>query len=61
MDKIYHIDVKNKCVRHSLSEEQFKIEWSTLNLLAQLLDCQATESDLSYEELDVMKNLEMSH
>jgi hypothetical protein len=54
-EKIYHIYAEEKCIYHSLKEEEFKTTWIALNRLAELL---SNSSVLSYEELTV--NREMS-
>jgi hypothetical protein len=61
--KIYHIYLKDKCVYHSLSEEEFQKNWDTLNYLTELLGGNYEVTDLSYEELVVNKKLtlESSH
>lgn len=61
--KIYHIYLKNKCVYHSLPEEEFQKNWNTLKYLAEFLGGNYSVNDLSYEELVVNKKttLESSH
>ncbi len=54
-EKLYHIYAKNKCLFHSLNEEEFKITWSTLNRLIDILDTRYAGDDLTYEELLVNK------
>ncbi len=54
-EKLYHIYAKNKCLFHSLKEEEFKITWSTLNRLIDILDTRYAGDDLTYEELLVNK------
>jgi hypothetical protein len=57
MEKVYHIYAKDKCIFHSLKEEQFKITWNTLKSLIQVLDTHYVGEDLSYEELLVNKEI----
>jgi hypothetical protein len=57
MEKIYHIYAKDKCIFHSLKEEQFKTTWSTLKSLIQVLDTHYAGEDLSYEELTLNKEV----
>jgi len=57
MEKVYHIYAKDKCIFHSLKEEQFKITWNTLKSLIQVLDTHYVGEDLSYEELIVNKEI----
>lgn len=61
--KIYHIYLKDKCVYHSLPEEEFKKNWDTLNYLTEFLGGNYEVTDLSYEELVVNKktSIESSH
>jgi negative regulator of replication initiation len=62
-EKIYHIYAKDKCIFHSLKEEEFKITWGALNKLVNVLDTLYDIDDLSYEELQVNKEaiLNSSH
>lgn len=55
--KIYHIYVKNKCLFHSVKEEEFKVTWNTLNHLVGLMHTDYCVEDLSYEELTINKEL----
>lgn len=61
--KIYHIYLKNKCVYHSLPEDEFQKNWSTLKYLTDFLGGNYSVNDLSYEELVVNKKVisESSH
>ena len=54
-EKIYHIYAKDKCLFHSLKEEEFKITWKTLQNLIDILDTKYAGDDLTYEELIVNK------
>jgi hypothetical protein len=56
-EKIYHIYAKDKCLFHSLKEEEFDITWKTLNNLVNLLDTRYAGDDLTYEELVVSKKI----
>ena len=62
-EQIYHIYAKDKCLFHSLREEEFNSTWSTLKKLVNVLDTGYNESDLTYEELTVNKRaaLDSSH
>lgn len=55
MEKIYHIYAKDKCLYHSLKEEEFKTTWKTLNNIIGLIKTDYVEDDLSYEELQISK------
>jgi len=62
-EKIYHIYAKDKCLFHSLKEEEFCNTWDTLKKLVNVLDTGYHESDLTYEELATNKRvvLDSSH
>jgi hypothetical protein len=62
-EKLYHIYAKDKCLFHSLKEEEFQITWSTLRRLIDMLDTKYADDDLTYEELYVNKEaiLNSSH
>lgn len=53
-EKIYHIYVGNKCIYHSLKEEEFNSTWKSLNLLAEFL---TKDAELSYEEVLINKRV----
>lgn len=59
-EKTYHIYAKDRCIFHSICENEFEITWKSLQLLVSLLDTEYTKEDLSYEEVlinrDVMLN-----
>ncbi len=57
MEKIYHIYAKNNCLIHSIKEEEFNCIWNTIKNLVTILDSDYSESDLSYEELSVNKEI----
>jgi hypothetical protein len=57
MEKIYHIYAKNKCIVHSIKEEEFNLTWKTIKNLVSILDSDYSESDLSYEELILNKEI----
>lgn len=62
--KIYHIYLKDRCVYHSLPEEEFKSYWDNLKYLTDLIGGNNYKvSDLSYEELILNKKTaqESSH
>ena len=54
-EKLYHIYAKNKCLFHSLKEEEFQTTWNTLQKLIDILDTRYAGDDLTYEELIVNK------
>ena len=57
MEKVYHIYAKDRCIFHSLQEEEFTDTWSQLNNLVGIMKTDYSKEDLSYEELTVNKNL----
>jgi len=57
VEKVYHIYAKDKCIFHSLREEEFETTWSTLKNLVGLMKTDYSESDLSYEELLLNKKV----
>ena len=57
MEKIYHIYAKNKCIVHSIKEEEFNSTWKTIKNLVTILNSEYNESDLSYEELIINKEI----
>jgi uncharacterized protein YpmS len=59
MEKIYHIYAKDRCLFHSIKEEEFKTTWNTLNNLVGLMKTDYKTSDLSYEELIVNRNISL--
>ena len=63
MEKIYHIYAKDRCLFHSIKEEEFKATWNTLNNMVGLMKTDYSVDDLTYEELYVNKEtiLNSSH
>jgi hypothetical protein len=57
MEKIYQIYAKDKCLIHSVKEEDFKIMWNTFHHLVGLLKTDYQADDLSYEEVVVNKEI----
>jgi hypothetical protein len=62
-EKIYHIYAKDKCIFHSVREDEFRTTWDTLNNMVGIMKTEYSVDDLSYEELVVNKQtiLESSH
>lgn len=62
-ERVYHIYAKDKCIFHSLKEEEFSVTWNTLTKLLNVLDTPYEVNDLSYEELLLSKEaiLNSSH
>jgi hypothetical protein len=63
IEKMYHIYAKDRCIFHSLNEEEFEGTWKALNHLMDIMDTRYAGDDLTYEEHIVNKNaiLESSH
>ena len=63
MEKVNHIYAKDRCLFHSIDEDEFEITWNTLNHLVGLMKTDYGAEDLSYEELTLNKNtiLNSSH
>jgi hypothetical protein len=57
MEKVYHIYAKDKCLFHSVKEDEFQTTWNTLNNMVGLMRTDYSVDDLSYEELFVNKEL----
>jgi hypothetical protein len=50
-EKIYHIYAKNKCLFHSIKEEEFHTIWNTVKGMVGIIKTDYKLQDLSYEEL----------
>ena len=63
MEKVYHIYAKDKCLFHSIKEEEFQTTWNTLNNMVGLMKTDYNIDDLTYEELYLNKDtiLNSSH
>jgi len=63
MEKIYHIYAKDRCLFHSVKEDEFEITWRTLKNMVGIMHTDYEVSDLSYEELMVNRkvSLDSSH
>jgi len=63
MEKIYHIYAKDRCLFHSIQEEEFEVTWKTLRNMVGLMHTDYEVDDLSYEELMVNRkvSLDSSH
>jgi hypothetical protein len=60
MEKVYHIYAKDRCLLHSIKEEEFQTTWKTLNNMVGLMRTDYTTDDLSYEELLVNKEISLN-
>jgi len=63
MEKVYHIYAKDRCLFHSIKEEEFETTWNTINNMVGIMKTDYSVDDLSYEELLVNKEsiLSSSH
>ena len=63
MEKVYHIYAKDRCLFHSIKEEEFEVTWKTLKNMVGIMRTDYSIEDLSYEELMVNRkmSLDSSH
>ena len=47
IEKIYHIYAGDRCLFHSIKEEEFNTTWSTLKIMVGLMKTDYTIEDLS--------------
>ena len=59
-EKIYHIYAKDKCLFHSLKEEEFDKTWTTLKNMIDVMNTDYNLDDLSYEELVINKEASLN-
>lgn len=59
----FHIYAKDKCLFHNLQKEDFDDKWDTLRNLVGLMKTEYSVSDLSYEQVEFVKDtsIESSH
>jgi hypothetical protein len=60
MEKIYHIYAKDRCLFHSIKEEEFDTTWNTIKNMVGIMKTDYTENDLSFEELTVNKEISLN-
>ncbi len=60
MEKIYHIYAKDRCLFHSIKEEEFQTTWNTLNNMVGIMKTDYVVEDLSYEELLINKEVSLN-
>lgn len=53
--KVYHIYAKNRCLMHSVKEDEFEITWRTLKNMVGIMKTDYNVEDLTYEELTIKK------
>jgi hypothetical protein len=59
MEKIYHIYAKDRCLFHSIREDEFDITWRTLKNMVGIMKTDYSVDDLSYEELMVNRKISL--
>jgi hypothetical protein len=59
MEKIYHIYAKDRCLFHSIKEDEFEITWNTLKNMVGIMKTDYEIDDLSYEELMVNRKISL--
>ena len=59
MEKIYHIYAKDRCLFHSIKEEEFQTTWKTLKNMVGIMHTDYEIDDLSYEELMVNRKVSL--
>jgi len=50
-DTIYHIYAKDRCLYHSLREEDFEEKWQLLHVMVDLISTEYDKDDLTYVKL----------
>ena len=51
-EKVFHIYAKDRCLFHSIKEEDFNVTWNTLKGMIGLMKTDYTLEDLSYVEVE---------
>ena len=59
MEKIYHIYAKDRCLFHSIKEDEFEVTWRTLRNMVGIMKTDYEIDDLSYEELVVNRKISL--
>ena len=59
-NKIYHIYAKDRCLFHSINEEEFEVTWKTLRNMVGLMKTDYNIEDLTYEELSISKEISLN-
>ena len=60
MEKIYHIYAKDKCLFHSVKEDEFNTTWATIKNMVGIMKTDYAVEDLSYEELLINREVILS-
>ena len=53
--KIFHIYAKDRCIMHSVKEDEFDVTWKTLKNMVGIMKTDYKPEDLTYEELLIRK------
>ena len=56
-EKMYHIFAKDRCLFHSLKEDEFDTTWKTLRNMVGVMKTDYNVEDLSFIELNVDKEM----
>ena len=59
-NKIYHIYAKDRCLFHSINEEEFEVTWKTIRNMVGLMKTDYNIEDLTYEELSISKEISLN-
>jgi len=59
-EKVFHIYAKDRCLYHSLREEEFQKVWKGLNNMVGLMKTDYEIDDLNFVELPAPRNGSMS-
>jgi len=58
-ETLYHIYLKDKCIYHSLSKDEFELTWRMISEFLSITD-DSKKNDLSYEEVIRSKELALN-
>lgn len=58
-ETLYHIYLKDKCIYHSLTKDEFDLTWKMILDFLSITD-ESKKSDISYEEVIFSKQLELN-
>lgn len=59
-ERVYHIYAKDRCLFHSLKEEEFNTTWKTLKNMVGLMKTDYSVDDLTYIELNNDKEVTLN-
>lgn len=60
IEKKYHIYIKDKCIYHSLSENEFQETLNTLRNFLSIVSCDVKIEDIDYEEVLTCKEFSLN-